>query len=159
MTFSGFRVKISGRNQQVPSLWESQSVRKRGSKNTYPVRALTSSLVSRGLCCSSSSTVVTYWSKSDIRQGPSILPAIDIIFGHTEDWSSDMILSFKVETPIPISDPYPHPIKIPIPVIMAPKYKEHGSYSRHSRNTCRELLLVERQQWQLMWLGSPTSCN
>jgi hypothetical protein len=51
----------------------------------------------------------------------------------------------KVETPIPVSDPYLHPIKIPIPVIMAPKYKEHGSCSWHSRNTCKELLLVERQ--------------
>jgi hypothetical protein len=51
----------------------------------------------------------------------------------------------KVETLIHVSDPYLHPIKIPIPVIMAPKYKEHGSCSRHSRNTCKELLLVERQ--------------
>jgi hypothetical protein len=54
-------------------------------------------------------------------------------------------LGHKVETPIPVSDPYLHPIKIPIPVIMAPKYKEHGSCSWHSRSTCRELLLMERQ--------------
>jgi hypothetical protein len=45
---------------------------------------------------------------------------------------------FKVETPIPVSDPYPHPIKIPILVNMAPKYKEHGSCSRHSKNSCRD---------------------
>jgi hypothetical protein len=31
---------------------------------------------------------------------------------------------------------YPHPIKIPILLIMVPKYKEHGSYF-HNRNTSR----------------------
>jgi hypothetical protein len=39
----------------------------------------------------------------------------------------------KVEAAIPVSEPYLHPIKAPIP----PKYKEHGSCSWHNRNTCR----------------------
>jgi hypothetical protein len=46
-------------------------------------------------------------------------------------------------------DPYPHPIKTPILVIIAPKYKSHRSCSPHSSR-----YMVESQ---LLWLGSPTS--
>jgi hypothetical protein len=46
-----------------------------------------------------------------------------------------LIALSKVATSIPVWDPYPHLIKIPILVIMTSKYKEHGSCSQHIRNT------------------------
>jgi hypothetical protein len=39
---------------------------------------------------------------------------------------ADTLRESKVAVAIPVWEPYPHPIKIPIPVIMAPKYKGHA---------------------------------
>ena len=50
-------------------------------------------------------------------------------------WHTPTMTPSKAARAIPVWEPYLHPIKMPIPIIMAPKYK-HGSCSWHNRNTC-----------------------